>query len=94
MYTWQYYGTQVVKLILNRNMTIGYVRESDYMEKAPYTNEKVEKMTEKQSPTPSSNTVREVAEISHEKLPPMPEKSAFMLHHNFYPKPKNRLKRC
>ena len=27
-------------------------------------------------------------EISHDKLPPMPEKSAFMFQHSFYPKPK------
>ena len=27
-------------------------------------------------------------EISHDKLQQMPEKSAFMFHHNFYPKPK------
>ena len=26
--------------------------------------------------------------ISHDKLPPLPEKSAFMFHHNFYPRPK------
>ena len=26
--------------------------------------------------------------ILYDKLPPMPEKSAFMFHHNFYPKPK------
>ena len=49
-------------------------------------------MTEIQSLTPSFDTVMEVTEISHEKLPPMPEKSAFMFHHNFYPKPKVDLK--
>ena len=27
-------------------------------------------------------------EILHGKLPPMSENSAFMFHHNFYPKPK------
>ena len=26
--------------------------------------------------------------MSQDKLPPMPEKSAFTFHHNFYPKPK------
>ena len=35
MHTWQYCGTLVVKLILKRNMTIGYVKESDYREKDP-----------------------------------------------------------
>ena len=36
--------------------------------------------------------VGEVTEITLEKLLPVPEKSAFMLHHNFYPKPKIDLK--
>ena len=49
-------------------------------------------MTDIQSPTPSFNTVGEVTERSHEELLPMPEKSAFIFHHNFYPKPKIDLK--
>ena len=49
-------------------------------------------MTEKQSPTTSLDTVREVTKLSYEKLPPMPEKSAFMFYHNVYPKPKIDLK--
>ena len=31
-------------------------------------------------------------EIIHDKIPPMPEKSAFMFYQNFYPKPKIDLK--
>ena len=30
----------------------------------------------------------QVTEISHEKIPPTPEKSAFIFHHTFYDKPK------
>ena len=45
-----------------------------------------------QTPTPSFDTVREVTETSHEKLPPMPKVTAFMFHHNFYPKPKLDIK--
>ena len=36
----------------------------------------------------STVAIEDVIEISHDKLPSMPEKSAFMFHHNFYPKPK------
>ena len=36
--------------------------------------------------------VNKVTKISHEKLPPVLEGSAFMFHHNFYPKPKIDLK--
>ena len=35
-----------------------------------------------------SDYITEVTEILHEKLPPMPEKSAFMFHQTFYPKRK------
>ena len=74
-------------------MIIGYVKESDYMKKAlPEQHEMVRKMTETQPPTTPSNTVGEVMEISYKKLPPMPEKSAFMFLHNFYPKLKVDLK--
>ena len=40
----------------------------------------------------TNHAVGEVTEISHEKLPPMPEKSAFMFRHNFYSKSKMDLK--
>ena len=33
-----------------------------------------------------------MTEITHEKLPPMPKKPAFMFHHNFYLKTKIDLK--
>ena len=39
-----------------------------------------------------SDAVKEVAETSHGPLPPMPRKSAFIFHHNFYPKSKIDLK--
>ena len=32
--------------------------------------------------------IMEVSEISQDKLPPKPEESIFLFHHNFYPKPK------
>ena len=51
-------------------------------------------MIKTQPPTQPSDTVRKVTEISHEELPPMPKKSAFMFNHNLYLKAKNRLKRC
>ena len=42
------------------------------MEKDPWTYEKkLGKMIDIQPPLPPSDTVREVTEISHEKLPPM-----------------------
>ena len=56
-----------------KNMTIGYTKESEYIEK---------------SQTDQQENIRKVSEISQDKLPPMPEKSAFAFHHNFYPKPK------
>ena len=65
-----------------------YNRIRLYRKSPPDQQETVGKMTEIQSPTPSFNTVGEVTEISHEKLPPMPEKSAFMFHCNFYPSQK------
>ena len=40
----------------------------------------------------SFDTVREMTKISKEKLTPMPEKSAFMFHQDFDPKPKIDLK--
>ena len=68
-------------------MTIGNVKESDNMEiDPPEQLENSGKMIEKQSPSTSTDTVGEVMEILHDKLPPMPKKLAFMFHHNFYPK--------
>ena len=40
------------------------------------------------SQTNQHENIREVSEISQDKLSPMPEKSALIFHHNFYPKPK------
>ena len=54
--------------------------------------ESVGKIMEIQLPTTSFDTVGKVMEISHEELLPMPEKSAFMFHHNFYPWQKIDLK--
>ena len=54
------------------------MKESDYVKKSQNEQENI------------GNS----AEINQEKLPPppMPEKSAFTFHHNFYPKPKVKLK--
>ena len=54
-------------------MTIGYLKESEYIEKS-----KVDQW----------ENICQIYEISQDKLPHMPEKSAFTFHHNFYPKPK------
>ena len=62
-------GGQTV--ILQRSMTICYIKESDYMEIAPRPMGKSRKMTEIGHSTPPFKTVKEVTEISHEKLPPM-----------------------
>ena len=35
-----------------------------------------------------SDHITDVTEISHENVLSMPEESAFMFHHTFYPKPK------
>ena len=35
--------------------------------------------------------IGKVNAISHDKLPPVPENSACMLHHSLYPKPKRDL---
>ena len=58
---------------IKRNMTIGYKKESEYIEK---------------SQTDQQENIREVSKISEDKLPFMPEKSAFTFHQNNYPKPK------
>ena len=60
-------------ITLKRKTTIGYVKESNYIEK---------------SQMDQQENTGEVNEKSHNKLPPMPEKSAFTFHHNFWPKPK------
>ena len=83
-------GGQVI--ILKRNTTISYARESDYMKKKPYQWENIGKMIEIPHPIQHSDVVTEVTEISYEKLPPMPEKSAFMFHNKLNPKPKTDLK--
>ena len=64
-------------------MTIASVKKSDYMEKgSPEQFENLGKVTEWQPPRTSTDTVGEVMEIFHNKLPPMPENLAFMFHHN------------
>ena len=45
---------------IKKNVTIGYIRESEYIEK---------------SQTDQQENIREVSKISQDKLPPMPEKS-------------------
>ena len=72
-------------------MTTGYVRESDSMQNSPGPMRKSRKNDWNTIPTPSFDTVKEAAKISHEKLPTMPEKSAFKFHHIFYPKLKINL---
>ena len=62
--------------------------EPDYIEKPPLTNKKHRKITEIPHSKQHFDAVKEVTEISHGKLTPMLEKSAFMFHHNIYPKPK------
>ena len=57
---------------IKKNMTIGYIRESENIEKSQ-ADQKV--------------NIREVYKISQDKLPPMPEKLAYTFHNNFYPKP-------
>ena len=54
---------------VKRNTTISYAKESDYIEKAQIDQQ---------------DSVQEVTEISHEKLPPMQEKSPLMFHHTFF----------
>ena len=75
-------------LILKRNMTIGYVKESDHMEKDPPEHSKIQEKQLKHNPLKHYLYSRGSYGMSHDKLPPMPDKSAFMFHHNFYPKPK------
>ena len=56
-----------------KNTTIGYIKESEYINK---------------SQTGQQENMREVSKISQDKLPPLPKKSAFKFHHNFCSKPK------
>ena len=58
---------------IKKNMTISYIKESEYIET---------------SQTDQEENMREVSKISQDKLPPMAEKSIFTFHYNFYPKPK------
>ena len=58
-------------------MTLDHVKELECVEK-PQTDQQ--------------ENIREVSEISQDKLPPIPEKSVFKFHHNFYPEPKIDLK--
>ena len=70
-------------------MTISYVEESDDKEKDAQEQLKHSwKNIKTQPPQRSTVTVGEIIEISHDKLPPVSEKSAFMCHHNFCLKPK------
>ena len=64
-------------ITLKRNTTISYAKESDCIEK---------------SHIDQQDNAGEVTEISHEKLVPMPEKSAFMFSHTFYPQTKIDIK--
>ena len=53
------------------------------MEKMPPDQqENVDRMTEVPPSKQYSDTVKEVTEMLYEELPLMPEKSAFMFHHN------------
>ena len=71
--------------ILKRNTTISYVKRIRlYGKSLPDQWGKVGKII----PTPSFYTVREVTRISHEKLPLMPETSAFTFHYKSYPEQK------
>ena len=53
---------------LKTNTTISYMKELDYRDKSKLTNRTI---------------IGKMTKISHERIPPMPEKSAFLLHHNF-----------
>ena len=55
-------------MILRETLPFEYVKESDYIEKHQIDQQ---------------DNIGEVTEISHQKLPPMPQKPAFMFHHNF-----------
>ena len=67
-------------------MTISCLKELDYIDKDPQKTQNLGRMDETQPPKTSVDTVREVMEILHNKLPPMPKNLAVMSHHNFYPK--------
>ena len=68
-------------IVLKRITTIIYARESDYIgENTPNQQQSVERMTKIPPSIQYSDAVKEVTEVSHEKLPPMPDKSAFIFH--------------
>ena len=58
---------------IKRNTAIGYMIESDYITKFQ---------------TNQQENIGEMCEVSQDKVPSMPEKTSFIFHHNFYPKPK------
>ena len=63
------------------------LRDKIIRERTPWNNLKIQGKSLQHYPPKTSNvTVGEGIEISHGKLPLMPEKSAFVFHHNFYPK--------
>ena len=72
---WNPGGHSIIK---KKNMTIGYVKELEYIEKKPQTDQ--------------WKNIREVSEITKDKLSPMTEQSAPTFHHNFYPEPMIDLK--
>ena len=86
MHTWQYCGTQVVKLYNIEK------KHDHWLCKGIGLHGKRSPNDWNTISRKSPNTVEEVMEISHDKIPPMPEKSAFMFHHNFYPNLKVELK--
>ena len=76
-------------IILKRNTTFGYAKEFRLCTKIlPQPTKNIGEATKKPHLTQNFDTVKEVTEISHDKLPPLPEKSAFMFHHSFYFRPK------
>ena len=64
-------------MTIRRNMTTGYIKASN---------------STKNSQIDQQDKIREVSKMCQDKLPPMPEKSAFTFHHNFYQKFKIALK--
>ena len=56
-----------------KSTAIGYIRQSDYIEK---------------SESDQQENIREVSKIFQDRLPDMPEELAFTFHHNFCSKPK------
>ena len=72
-------------LILKWNMTICYVRESDYKEKGPQEQlENSGKTIKTQPPDTSTVTIGEVIKISHDKLPPCQKKNQHLCSTTIY----------